>query len=105
MGRHRKPRPGGPIAQSDEARRLLREDTPESVKLALRLALRGGRQERRRCLGCGRVGISCKVYSPPEAWNVESTDTRGIRVYWLCERCNEAYAGGLPAALEAKLLG
>ena len=103
MGRHRKPRPGGPIAQSDEAKRLLKDDIPVAVKTRLLLALRGGRMERRRSLGCGKQGIHCKVWSPAEVWGVESVDTTGIKVYWLCARCEGLYAGGLPPELEQKL--
>jgi hypothetical protein len=103
MGRHRKARPGGAIEQSHEAKALLRDDIPTAVKTRLRLALRGGRMERRRCLGCGKQGIHCKVWSPAEVWGIESTDTRGIRVYWLCARCEGRYAGGLPPELEQKL--
>jgi hypothetical protein len=106
MGRHRKPRPGGAITQSDEARRLLRNDTPPAVKLRLLLALRGGRMERRRCLGCRKTGIYCKVWSPAEVWGVESQSGEGLRVYWLCQDCNARFAtDGLPPELERRLRG
>ena len=104
MGR-RRGRQSDRIAQSEEAKRLLREDTPEAVKIALRLALRGGRQERRRCLACGKPGIHCKVWSPPEAWHVESQyHGTGIRVYWFCQACQVQYGEtGLPPELERML--
>jgi hypothetical protein len=106
MGRGRQPKGSSRIAQSDEARRLLKGDTPDAVKLALRLALRGGRQERRRCLGCGKVGVHCKVWSSPEVWQVESRGNEGLRVYWLCQPCDDAYAAsGLPPEVERKLHG
>jgi hypothetical protein len=88
------------MAQSDESRRVLNDDAPEAIKLALRLALRGGRQQRRRCLGCGRVGIHVKVWSPHETWRVEAQGRAGVRIYWLCERCHRA---GMTPELEAKL--
>src|SRR4029453_602805 len=105
MGRHRTPRQDGRIAQSDEAKALLKDDRPQAVKMQLRLALKGGRQQRRRCLGCRKPGIHCKVWAPAGVWGVEARDTTGIRVYWLCQRCNEAYADGLPPDLERRRRG
>jgi hypothetical protein len=104
MGR-RRARPSDQIVQSDEAKALLKQDIPMAVKVRLRLALKGGRMARRRCLGCSRVGVYCKVWSPEAAWRVESEGTTGIKVYWLCARCNDAYADGLPLDLARKLGG
>jgi hypothetical protein len=78
----------------------LRDDTPEAVKLQLRLALRGGRQQRRRCLGCGREGVYCKVWSSADTWKIESEGRTGIKVYWLCDACNST---GMTPELERTL--
>ena len=92
------------MAQSAESLRVLNDDAPEAVKLALRLALRGGRQERRRCLACKREGVIVKVWSPLTVWQVESQGREGIRVYWLCASCDERFTReGLPLELQQKL--
>jgi hypothetical protein len=104
MGRGRTPKRRSTLLQSAEAKRLLRDDTPEAVRLALRLAVRGGRQQRRRCLGCGRRGIHVKVWTPTAVWMVEAQEGAGIRVYWLCGPCDARFTrDGLPAELVRKL--
>ena len=105
MGRGRKPRQGSRIAQSEEATRLLKDDVPVRIKWQLRLAVKGGRAERRKCLGCGHVGTHCKVWSAAEAWTVEAEDTASIKVYWLCPDCHARYKDGLSAELEQRLRG
>lgn len=88
MGRGRASRASGALQQSEEARRLLKDDTPPQVKLALRLALRGGRQRRRRCKVCGGQGEHCQVHSDQACWKVEApTSPPEIKVYWLCSPC------------------
>jgi hypothetical protein len=59
----RKPRLHSDFIPSDEARRLLRSDTPAAVKHALLLAQRGGRQRKRVCRDCGKsqAGASRRV--------------------------------------------
>lgn len=91
MGRGRTPRRGSTIAPSAEAKRLLRDDTPQAVKLRLRLALRGGKQQRRRCRQCGAQGVHCRIESQPAHWQVLAPqDAPPITVYWLCTRCYAA---------------
>jgi hypothetical protein len=105
MGR-RRPRSSDRVVRSDEARALLKDDIPQAVKTHLLLALRGGRQERRRCIGCGRQGTQCKVWSPAAVWQIDNPDCTGIKVYWLCRLCDSCYqASGLPPEVERKLRG
>jgi hypothetical protein len=47
--RGRKPRQQSQMIQAAEAKQLMRSDAPASVKPALLLAYKGGRQQRRRC--------------------------------------------------------
>jgi len=105
MGRYRKPRLSSKVVQSDQARELLQGDTPARIKIALRLALRGGKASRRSCLNCGKVGIACKVWSEVEDWRVESRESTSIKVYWLCQRCNAQFGEGLPDHLQGRLRG
>jgi hypothetical protein len=76
------------IEQAAEAKATLRGDAPDSVKVALRLALKGGRQRRRVCRQCGAVGVHCRIESQPEHWQVLApTNAPPIVVYWLCTTC------------------
>ena len=107
MGRRHRAKQQSYLIQSEEARRLLKDDAPLAVKMRLRLCARGGRQGKRQCVACRRAaGIVCKIWSPPELWAVGSEGRDGIKVYWLCQQCNQDYeARGLPPEVERKLSG
>jgi hypothetical protein len=84
--RHQRP---GRHEQSQDARTMLQEDYPASVKAALLLSLRGGRQPR-GCLLCGRRGAwSCKVYVPDVLLRpmTEMVLHERPEVYVLCPAC------------------
>jgi|SRR2546428_5440862 len=100
MSKRPRSRPNGCMVSTEQAREWLREDLPEAVKVQLLLAVKGGRQQKRRCLACGAVGVFVEVYVPFEAVRVGGDAGRGIQVYWLCALCHEH---GLTPALEAKL--
>jgi hypothetical protein len=84
------------------ARELLRSDYPDRVKLAVRLATRGGRERSRKCICCGRTGVHVDVWIPHTALLVGTETARGLRIYWRCEEC---YQQGLTPELEARLNG
>jgi hypothetical protein len=93
-------RHSGAMVASSQAREWLRQDLPTEVKTQVLLAVRGGRQQRRRCLACNAQGIFVEVYVPYEAVRVGGDAGRGIRIYWSCTKCHEI---GLTPELEAKL--
>ena len=100
MSRKRGGKSGG-ILPSAAVREALRGDYPPAVKAQLRLSLRGGRQKRQRCLGCGGVGVHCDVYIKYKAMSVGGDpDGQGILTYWTCGRCHQQ---GLTSELEAKI--
>ena len=102
MSRKRGGKSGG-ILPSAAVREALRGDYPPAVKAQLRLSLRGGRQKRQRCLGCGGVGVHCDVYVSYRAMTVAGdSDGRGCVVYWTCHGCHVA---GMTPSMEAKLQG
>jgi hypothetical protein len=100
MSKRTRNRPNGAMLATEAAKTWLREDLPAEVKVQLLLAVRGGRQQRRRCLACGAVGVFVEVYVPFEAVRVGGDAGRGIQVYWTCPRC---HAAGLTPELEQKL--
>src|SRR5436309_2260620 len=81
-----KPLSTADFTQSNKARELLRADTPPAVTQALRLAQRGGRQQRRRCR-CGGQGVHCQIVTPDAVWGVESPANTTLRVFWVCPSC------------------
>jgi len=93
-------RPNGCMVSSAQARAWLKEDYPEAVKVQLLLAVRGGRQQKRRCLGCGAVGVYVEVYVPNAIMRPMSEGSEGIRLYWTCPGCHQR---GLTPELEARL--
>ena len=95
-------RPNGCMVSTEQARAWLREDLPEAVKVQLLLVVKGGRQQRRRCLACSAEGVFVEVYVPLEAVRVGGDAGRGIKVYWSCPEC---HTRGLTPELEARLKG
>jgi hypothetical protein len=71
------------------------------VKKQLILIARGGRQQRRRCLGCGKQGVHCEVYVTYKGMAVGGDTGEGCVLYWTCPACHQQ---GLTPALEAMLL-
>ncbi|SRR6266446_5993023 len=97
----RKPsRPNGAMLATEQAREWLRQDLPDAVKTQLLLAVRGGRQQKRQCLGCGGQGVFVEVYVPTAVMRPMGDEGTGIRVYWTCETC---HTRGLTPELEARL--
>jgi len=77
----RKPgRKSGGILPSAAVREALRGDYPPAVKAQLYLSVRGGRQKRQRCLGCGKPGVHCDVYVTFRAMSVAGDPGRGCVV-------------------------
>ena len=100
MSKRRGSRHNGAMVASEQACEWLKQDYPEAVKVQLRLAVRGGRQQRRRCLACGAQGVYVEVYTPHAVMSPVSDESTGIRIYWTCPTCHEA---GLTPEREARL--
>jgi hypothetical protein len=98
-------RGGGRINPSAEILAALKADSeyPPAVKQEIRLAISGGRQRPRRCLGCGAVPAPhIKLYVTYRAMSVAGDpDRKACTMYWTCEHC---HAAGLTPELEARLL-
>jgi hypothetical protein len=78
------------------------DDFPPSIKQALRLSQRGGRQRPRRCLACGAPALHLDIYVTYKVMSVGgATGGRGYMLYWTCSSCNRI---GLTEELERKLL-
>ena len=77
------------VAESAEARALLRDDMPEAVKQAVLLASTGRMRHgmRKRCLMCQGKGLHSSVWIPPAALRIDTPDLVGVRAYWLCGDC------------------
>jgi hypothetical protein len=103
MSKRKGSRGGGAIIPSSQAIAALRGDAyPLHIKAALRLSLRGGRQRRRACLACGKVGVHCEVYVTDRTMSVGGDpDGKGYAIYWSCPGCHQR---GLTPELEQKLL-
>ena len=99
MGRRRTGRHKSRTVPTDTALAWLRADLPEEVKRAVRMVVKGGRQQPRRC-ACGARGIHCMVFVPHTAVVVGSVSTAGLRVYWTCDRC---HAAEIEPAMDADL--
>jgi hypothetical protein len=102
MSKRTHSRPNGCMVSSAQAREWLRQDLPQEVKMQLLLAVKGGRQQKRRCLACGAVGVYVEVYVPNAIMRPMSEGSEGIRLYWTCPGC---HAQGLTPELEARLKG
>jgi hypothetical protein len=100
MSRPKGSRHNGAMLASEQAKEWLRQDLPQAVRVQLLLAVRGGRQPKRRCLGCGGAGTFVQVYVPNAVMRPMSDGGEGIRLYWLCEPC---HTRGLTSELEQKL--
>jgi hypothetical protein len=74
------------LTPAAEGMKALRGDIPHSMKVALRLAQRGGRQQKRVCRACGQRGKRLQVWAPESAWRVEPTEGSEPQTYWLCDR-------------------
>jgi hypothetical protein len=95
-------RHNGAMVSSAQAREWLKEDYPEAVKVQLLLAVKGGRQQKRRCLACGAKATYVEVYVTNKSMSVGGDEGRGTRLYWTCPACHEL---GLTPELEARLKG
>jgi hypothetical protein len=84
---------------TDTATAWLQADLPEAVKRAVRMAVKGGRQQQRRC-ACGARGRHCEVFVPHTAVSVGATSTAGLRVYWTCDTC---HAAAIAQAMDADI--
>jgi hypothetical protein len=93
-------RGNGAMVGISQAHEWLKQDLPEAVKVKIRLATRGGRQQRRRCLGCGAQGVYVEVYTPYAVIRPMSDGGQGIKIYWTCSKC---HGKDLTPALEARL--
>jgi len=100
MSKRTRTRHSGAMLASEAAKAWLRQDLPDAVKVQLRLAVKGGRQKRRRCLACGGVGVYVEVFTPHDCMRPMGDGSEGIRVYWTCHGCHIA---GLTPELEARL--
>jgi hypothetical protein len=98
MGKHN-------ILPSAEVLEALKADSdyPPSVKQELRLALRGGRQQKRRCLGCGATpALNLQLYVTYRGMSVAGEiDRKACTLYWVCDPCRGI---GLTEELERKIL-
>jgi len=89
------------IAQSAQTRAILQGDYPPALKAEMLLAVRGGRQRPRRCLGCGKPGIHADIFVTHESLKVGThPDRKGFLRYWTCDTCHQQ---GLTPELEQTL--
>ena len=62
---------------------------PSEEKTALVLALKGGRQQRRRCVHCGGAGTRLDVHVDGEALTVGGqAEGDSVRIFWTCSGCH-----------------
>ena len=88
---------------------ILRNDYPPAVQAHIRMAVKGSKWPKQRCLQCGRRGRNLQIWVARELLSpVPTGDTRqGIRLYWLCDACKaEVHRGTLSEdAVRALLRG
>jgi hypothetical protein len=94
-------RGGGRITQSAQTREILKGDYPAQLKAEMLLAVKGGRQQKRRCVNCGKAAVHADIFITHEVLKVGSTNDTGYLRYWTCDRCHST---GLTDELQAKLL-
>jgi hypothetical protein len=87
---------------SDPARAILTGDYPERVKQRVLLTVWGALVGKRKCLVCGAMGHTTRVFIPPECLRLDRPDYRGLCCYWVC--LEHDYIDGTDPALQATLL-
>jgi hypothetical protein len=96
-------RGNGRVTQSAQTREILQGDYPPALKIEMVMATKGGRQQKRKSLACGRPAVHADIFVTHAALQVGAhPGHKGFVRYWTCHRF---HAAGLTPELEAKLLG